>query len=237
MGANLMSQLTLNADTTGYVTLSVATTVSSYTFQWPSAAPTTNGQLLASTTAGVGSWTTNTFPSTAAAGTVLAAATANTISATATPTLGVAGTTAGTLALSGVTSGTVTLQSSAAAGSYTYTFTNSGVNVNVGYLEVPQNSQGNGYTTVLSDSGKHLYFSAGGATITIAANGSVAYPLGTVLTFINMNGSSCSIAISSDTMYLAGTGTTGTRALAQYGMATAIKLTSTTWLISGTGLT
>jgi hypothetical protein len=45
------------------------------------------------------------------------------------------------------------------------------------------------------------------------------------------------IAITTDTLYLAGTGTTGSRSLAQYGMATAIKLTSTTWLISGTGLT
>jgi hypothetical protein len=152
-------------------------------------------------------------------------------------TLGVAGTAAGVLVLAGSTSGTATLNTAAVAGSFTYTFTNPGVNVNVGYLEVPQNSQGNGYTTVLSDSGKHLYFSAGGATITIAANGSVAYPLGTVLTFINMNASSCSIAISSDTMYLSGTGTTGTRALAQYGMATAIKTASTTWLISGSGLT
>ena len=237
MGANLMSQLTLNADTSGFVTLSVATTVTSYTFQWPSAAPASNGALLSATTGGVGSWTTNTFPSTAAAGTVLAAATANTITATATPTLGIAGTTAGTLTLSGATSGTAVLQTAAAAGSgYTWTLTNAGVNANIGFLEVPQNSQGNGYTTVLSDSGKHLYFSAGGATITIAANGSVAYPLGTVLTFINMNGSSCTIAITSDTMYLAGTGTTGSRTLAQYGMATAIKLTSTTWLISGTGL-
>jgi len=38
-------------------------------------------------------------------------------------------------------------------------------------------------------------------------------------------------------MYLAGTGTTGTRTLAQYGMATAVKITSTSWIISGNGLT
>jgi hypothetical protein len=46
-----------------------------------------------------------------------------------------------------------------------------------------------------------------------------------------------SIAITTDTLYQAGTGSTGTRTLAQYGVATALKLTSTTWLISGTGLT
>lgn len=140
------------------------------------------------------------------------------------------------LKLNGSSSGSATLQAAATAGTYTYTFTNSGVNVNVGYLEVPQNSQAAGYTAVLSDSGKHIYASSAG-TFTIPANGTVAYPIGTVLTFINMNAGNCTIAITSDTMYLAGSGTTGSRTLAQYGMATAIKMTSTTWLISGTGLT
>jgi hypothetical protein len=38
-------------------------------------------------------------------------------------------------------------------------------------------------------------------------------------------------------MYLAGAGTTGSRTLAAYGVATAIKVTSTSWIISGNGLT
>jgi hypothetical protein len=38
-------------------------------------------------------------------------------------------------------------------------------------------------------------------------------------------------------MYLAGAGTTGTRTLAAFGVATLLKLTSTTWIISGNGLT
>jgi hypothetical protein len=38
-------------------------------------------------------------------------------------------------------------------------------------------------------------------------------------------------------MRLAGAGTTGSRTLAANGIATAIKLTSTEWIISGTGLT
>jgi hypothetical protein len=45
------------------------------------------------------------------------------------------------------------------------------------------------------------------------------------------------ISINTDTMYLAGTGTTGSRSLVQYGTATALKMTSTTWIISGVGLT
>ena len=45
------------------------------------------------------------------------------------------------------------------------------------------------------------------------------------------------IAITTDTMRLAGAGTTGSRTLAANGIATALKLTSTEWIISGTGLT
>jgi hypothetical protein len=110
----------------------------------------------------------------------------------------------------------------------------------VGFRNVPINSQSAAYTAVLADSGKailHPSTDANARTFTIPANGSVAYPLGTAITFINMTSQVVTIAITSDTLYLAGTGTTGSRSLAQYGMATAIKMTSTTWIISGSGLT
>ena len=75
-------------------------------------------------------------------------------------------------------------------------------------------------------------------TWTIPANASVAYPLYTALTFINQNGAGViSIAITSDTMRLSSAGTTGTRSLAANGIATAVKITSTEWIISGSGLT
>lgn len=110
----------------------------------------------------------------------------------------------------------------------------------VGYKNVPQNSRSAAYTLVLDDSGKvihHPSTDANARTFTIPANSSVAYPIGTVLTFTNMTSQVVTIAITTDTMFLAGTGTTGSRSLAQYGIATAMKLTSTTWLISGNGLT
>jgi hypothetical protein len=108
----------------------------------------------------------------------------------------------------------------------------------VGFRNIPQNVQTGSYTLVLADSGKHIYRGSGSAaTWTIPANSSVAYPIGTALTFINLSATSVSIAITTDTMYLSSAGTTGTRTLAQYGSATAIKITSTTWLISGSGLT
>jgi hypothetical protein len=63
---------------------------------------------------------------TTAAGTLLSSTALNTISATATPTLGVAGTAAGTLSLSGLTSGVVTLQTAATAGTWSLTLPTSG---------------------------------------------------------------------------------------------------------------
>ena len=111
---------------------------------------------------------------------------------------------------------------------------------NIGYLNIPQNSQSAAYTLVLGDAGKHIFHPSGDAnarTYTIPANSSVAYPIGTAITFINMTSQVVTIAITTDTMYLSSAGTTGSRSLAQYGSATAIKMTSTTWLISGSGLT
>jgi hypothetical protein len=110
----------------------------------------------------------------------------------------------------------------------------------VGYINIPQNSQSAAYTLVAADAGKHIFHpstDANARTFTIPANGSVAYPIGTAISFVNMTSQVVSIAITTDTMYLAGAGTTGTRSLAQYGTATALKMTSTTWIISGAGLT
>jgi hypothetical protein len=110
----------------------------------------------------------------------------------------------------------------------------------VGFLNIPQNSQSANYTLVLGDSGDHIFHPSSdnnARTFTIPANSSVAFPIGTAVTFINMAVANVTIAITTDTMYLSSAGTTGSRTLAQYGSATAIKITSTNWLISGSGLT
>lgn len=110
----------------------------------------------------------------------------------------------------------------------------------VGYINIPQNSQSAAYTLVAADAGKHIFHpstDANARTFTIPANGSVAYPIGTAISFVNMTSQVVSIAITTDTMYLAGTGTTGTRSLALYGTATALKIESNKWIISGAGLT
>ena len=111
----------------------------------------------------------------------------------------------------------------------------------VGYLGIPQNSQSTAYTLVMTDAGKHLLHPSADTTArtwTIPANGSVAFPIGTSITFVNQNAAGViTIAITTDTMRLAGAGTTGSRTLAANGVATAIKITSTEWIISGNGLT
>lgn len=115
-----------------------------------------------------------------------------------------------------------------------------GGDLEVGYKNVPQNSKSADYTTVLSDSAKHLFHpstDANNRTFTIDSNANVPYSIGTAITFVNMSANNLSIAITSDTMTLAGAGTTGTRTLAQNGIATALKIGTTEWLISGTNLT
>ena len=111
----------------------------------------------------------------------------------------------------------------------------------VGFRTIPQNSQSAAYTLVLADSGKHILHPSADTTartFTIPANSSVAYPVGTAITFINQNGAGVvTIAITTDTMRLSPAGTTGSRTLAANGSATCIKITSTEWLISGSGLT
>ncbi len=110
----------------------------------------------------------------------------------------------------------------------------------VGYRGIPPKDPGTGnYTALLSDAGKHLTHESGdgsGDTYTIPANASVAFPIGTTLTFVNLDSNSLTIAITSDTLTLAGTTSTGSRTLAQNSYAVALKVTSTGWLISGPGL-
>jgi len=106
-----------------------------------------------------------------------------------------------------------------------------------GPTNLPQNSQGGNYTTVLADAGKHIYHSAL-ATHTYTIDAAVSYAIGDTISFVNSNGGGgLNIALSSGTLVLAGSTTTGTRALAVNGIATALKVEAARWLISGPGLT
>jgi hypothetical protein len=107
---------------------------------------------------------------------------------------------------------------------------------NLGYIGLPQVILNTGNLTLSkAHSGKHIYVTGASQTITIPANASVPLETGTTIIIINENVSS-SIAITSDTLRLAGTASTGTRTLAANGMATLVKIAATTWIISGNGL-
>jgi hypothetical protein len=106
------------------------------------------------------------------------------------------------------------------------------------FAGIPQNSQSAAYTTVLADAQKHILHPTAdnnARTFTIDSNANVAYPVGSVITFVNQI-NTVTISITSDTLTLAGAGTTGSRTLAANGIATALKIASTSWVISGVGL-
>jgi hypothetical protein len=109
------------------------------------------------------------------------------------------------------------------------------------FSNIPVNSQSAAYTLVAADAQRQILHPSADTTArtwTIPANASVAFPVGTMITFVNQNAAGViTLAITTDTMRLAGPGTTGNRTLAANGMATADKITTTEWIISGTGLT
>jgi hypothetical protein len=227
-----------NAGGAGTTTLQSGNTSNSVTFSLP-IADGTNGQALITDGSGVLSFSgVGTDASLITSGT-LAVARGGTGASTLTGVLKGNGTSAFTAATAGTDyvapSGALGTPSSGTLSSCTVDGTDA-----VGFRNIPQNSQSAAYNLVLADSGKHIFHPVGdnnARTFTIPANSSVAYPIGTAITFINMAVANVTIAITTDTMYLSSAGTTGNRTLAQYGSATAIKITSTNWIISGSGLT
>ena len=117
----------------------------------------------------------------------------------------------------------------------TRTYTLPDADSSLGYLGSPQNSQSDNYTLALTDNGKHIFETGAGKTITIPANGSVAFPIGATVT-IAADANALTIAITSDSLRWAQGGSLGSRTLAAYGIATIIKTAATEWRISGTGL-
>lgn len=105
----------------------------------------------------------------------------------------------------------------------------------IGFRGLPQNAQTSAYVPVLADQGKHISITTGG--VAIPANGTTAFPVGSTIVIYNNSSSSQNISITTDTLRLAGTASTGTRTLAQRGLATIVKVASTTWVISGAGVT
>lgn len=104
-----------------------------------------------------------------------------------------------------------------------------------GYVGMPQVALSSGGTTISAiHAGDHIYNTSAG-TVTIPANSSVPLEIGTTVVIINGNNTSA-VNITTDTLRQAGTSNTGQRTIAAYGMATLVKVASTTWYISGNGV-
>lgn len=102
-----------------------------------------------------------------------------------------------------------------------------------GYMGMPQNSQSADYTLVAADRGKAVYQTGAGKTVTIPANASVAFPIGTVIAIDAAAGVTVAIAITTDTLRLVPNNSTGSRTLAGPGSAYVRKMTATEWWIRG----
>lgn len=102
----------------------------------------------------------------------------------------------------------------------------------IGFRGLPLNNQSSAYTLALADAGKAIINTTGG--FVVPANASVAFPLGTAIVLVNSNAvTTQTVSITSDTMYLAGTGATGTRTISLVGVASLVKIGATAWVITG----
>lgn len=115
-----------------------------------------------------------------------------------------------------------------------------GTGYTIGYRQMPQNNQAAAatYTLVLADDGKHVYLTGGTTnTLTVPANSSVAFAIGTVITVVNNNSGSCTITGPASSLQLANGALATSRTLATKGMATMVKVGTDLWYVSGAGVT
>lgn len=120
------------------------------------------------------------------------------------------------------------------------TFTTTGVTVatslsdSIGNVRsIPQNAQTSAYVLAATDNGKHISITTGGVTVNAST-----LTTGQVVVIFNNSGSAQTITQgASVTMYLGGSGTTGNRTLAGYGVATVLCVGTDTYVITGSGLT
>ena len=97
---------------------------------------------------------------------------------------------------------------------------------------LPQVSKSTAYVLIASDTGKHISITTGGVTVP-----SGVFSAGDVVTIFNNSSSSQTITQgASVTLRQAATTNTGSRTLAEYGVATVMCVAANTFVISGAGL-
>ena len=92
------------------------------------------------------------------------------------------------------------------------------------------------YTLAATDVGKHISITTGGVNVPVSV-----FSPGDIVTVFNNSGTSQTITQNSGaTLRLAGTATTGSRTLAQYGVATILCIVggaTPTFVVTGAGVT
>jgi hypothetical protein len=159
----------------------------------------------------------------------------------------------GAWSLNAPSTGTVTLTVNGVAGTHsTQIADNNNVKIDAGYLVIPQNSQTAAYAPTLQDRGKHIRFTVGSALTPCLTITDTPFTYGTTSattwsagdTFVMVNNSTFSQQIAAAnvnvTIRLAGTASTGSRTVAQYGVATCLCIVggaTPTFVITGAGVT
>lgn len=102
---------------------------------------------------------------------------------------------------------------------------------------LPKTDISSGTTLALTHQAGLVRMTSSGDTVTIPLNSSVAFPIGSTVVVYNDYSSTNSVAVTGGvTLRQAGTGSTGTRTLAAYGLCTLLKVSTDGWVISGVGV-
>lgn len=106
----------------------------------------------------------------------------------------------------------------------------------MGYRTLPLTTQRTAaYTIALTDVAMGIPITTGG--IAVPANATTAFAVGDIVAVLNVGAASQSITPASGvTLVLTGTSATGSRALAQNGLATLLKVATDTWWVYGVGV-
>lgn len=109
----------------------------------------------------------------------------------------------------------------------------------VGWMDVNWTTQNAAYGFALTDRGQGIRKTNNTAyTYTIPAEASVNFPVGSVISIANLGGSgNITVAITSDTLQLAGGTTTGSRTFAPGAFGGIVKVDSAKWFAFGAGVT
>ena len=107
----------------------------------------------------------------------------------------------------------------------------------IGYPYLPYTNFSANLSLTLAHVGGVLHPSAdtNNRTVTIPANASIAFKVGTTIPIVNL-ANTVTVAITTDTLLWAGTASSGSRTLSAPGKCVIEKVATTTWLISGAGL-